>query len=196
MTVLNDILDFSKIEAGKLTVENESFNLHDAIWGSVELLRPRAAAKGLDLRFQYDHSAPVWVVGDASRLRQIVLNYLSNAVKFTERGEILVQVNHDPQTSGSARWIISVTDQGMGIPEEKQQSLFSKFTQADSSTSRRFGGTGLGLAICKQLAELMGGSVGLRSTPGQGSTFWVELPLPAGTSAATIVERVAATEVA
>jgi len=196
MTVLNDILDFSKIEAGKLTVENESFNLHDAIWGSVELLRPRAAAKGLDLRFQYDHSAPVWVVGDASRLRQIVLNYLSNAVKFTERGEILVQVNHDPQTSGSARWIISVTDQGMGIPEEKQQSLFSKFTQADSSTSRRFGGTGLGLAICKQLAELMGGSVGLRSMPGQGSTFWVELPLPAGTSAATIVERVAATEVA
>jgi signal transduction histidine kinase/ligand-binding sensor domain-containing protein len=187
LTVLNDILDFSKIEAGKLTVENESFDLHETIAGSVQLLRPRAQQKGSDLRFEFDGSAPTWVVGDAARVRQIVLNYLSNAVKFTERGEILVRVDYEPQPFAAAKWTISVTDHGIGIPQEKQPTLFSKFTQADSSTARRFGGTGLGLAISKQLAELMGGTVGLRSIPRVGSTFWVQLPLPIA-AAKTVAE--------
>ncbi len=175
LTVINDILDFSKIEAGKMTIASEPFDLGEMVDSAVLMLRPKAVQKGLDLQLSYDQSAPRGVIGDAARVRQILINYIGNAVKFTERGAVRVKVEYE---AGSSFWKLSVTDSGIGIPPEKQDLLFGKFVQADSSTARRFGGTGLGLAICKQLAELMGGSVGLHSVPGEGSTFWVQLPLP------------------
>jgi signal transduction histidine kinase/CheY-like chemotaxis protein len=189
LTIINDILDFSKIEAGKMTVVAEPFNLRAIVEESVRLLRPRADQKGLELRFEYDASAPRMVLGDPTRVRQILINYISNAVKFTEHGEIGVKLEYDTQCDGAPTWIVSVIDTGIGIALDKQELLFSKFVQADSSTTRRFGGTGLGLAICKQLAELMGGSVGLRSVPSQGSTFWVRLPLPLATGAVKDLDR-------
>jgi signal transduction histidine kinase/ligand-binding sensor domain-containing protein/ActR/RegA family two-component response regulator len=178
LTVINDILDFSKIEAGRMTVVREPFDLQSVVDESVQMLRPRAEQKGLDLRLDY---LPFdrWVLGDANRVRQILINYVGNAVKFTDHGRILVRVERlRISNQALADWLISVADSGIGIPSEKQALLFTRFTQADSSTAQRFGGTGLGLAISKHLAELMGGSVGLRSEPGNGSTFWVRLPLP------------------
>ena len=173
LTVINDILDFSKIEAGKLSVLREPFDLFATVEEAVQMLRPKAEQKGLAIELDYAASAPRWVIGDATRVRQILINYLSNAVKFTGRGKISVTVDY-----AEADWTIAVRDSGIGIPPDKQALLFAKFVQADSSTSRRFGGTGLGLAICKQLAELMGGSVGLNSEISRGSRFWVRLPLP------------------
>jgi signal transduction histidine kinase/ligand-binding sensor domain-containing protein/CheY-like chemotaxis protein len=178
LTVINDILDFSKIEAGKMTVVREPFNLRAVVEQSVQILRPKAAQKGIAIELEFPELAPARVMGDATRVRQILINYLSNAVKFTDHGKLRVEAACDSPESGGPVWTISVTDSGIGIPPEKQDQLFGKFVQADSSTARRFGGTGLGLAISKQLAELMGGSVGLRSAPGKGSTFWVRLPLP------------------
>ena len=173
LTVINDILDFSKIEAGKMTIVREPFELRQVVEDSVQMLRPRAAQKGLAIQLEYDSHTPVHVLGDATRVRQILINYLSNAVKFTDRGQVRVNVEY--QTP--AMCTISVVDSGIGIPVDKQEILFKKFTQADSSVMTRVAGTGLGLAICKQLAELMGGTVGLQSVLGMGSTFWVRLPL-------------------
>jgi CheY-like chemotaxis protein len=130
---------------------------------------------------EYDPLAPRAVLGDATRVRQILVNYMGNAVKFTEAGNIGIRVEYQTASAGEPQFVISVTDTGIGIPPEKQSSLFSKFVQVDSSTARKFGGTGLGLAISKQLAELMGGSVGCRSVPSEGSTFWLRLPLPLAT---------------
>ena len=178
LTVINDILDFSKIEAGKMTIACELFDVGHAVELAVSLLRQKAAQKGLDLELSFDAPGSRLVLGDAARLRQILINYIGNALKFTERGSIRVKVVRE-----DAMWTFSVTDSGIGIPPDQQNLLFHQFVQADSSTSRRFGGTGLGLAISKQLAGLMGGSVGLRSTVGQGSTFWVQLPLPAASAA-------------
>ncbi len=178
LTVINDILDFEKIEAGKLTLLGEPFDLYVTVVESLQLLRLRAVEKSLDIRFTYAPETPRMVVGDPTRVRQILINYLSNAVKFTDCGWVSVGVEYCPKTGGGADFLISVGDSGLGIPADKQPLLFGKFVQADSSTARRFGGTGLGLAICKQLAELMGGTVGMRSAPGEGSTFWVRLPLP------------------
>src|SRR5262249_4419689 len=155
-SVINDILDFEKMEAGKLTLHGEPFDLTSTVEESLRLLRARAVQKGLALRFEFPLDAPRVVVGDASRVRQILVNYLGNAVKFTEIGEIVVTVEYVAQTSAEPNWLIAVSDTGIGIPADKQAQLFTKFVQADSSTSRRFGGTGLGLAICKQLAEMMG----------------------------------------
>ncbi len=178
LTVINDILDFSKIEAGKMTIAAEPFDLSEVVDSAVLMLRPKAVQKGLDLQLFFNRSTPHVLIGDAARVRQILINYIGNAVKFTERGSVRVKVEPEP---GGPFWKLSVSDSGIGISPEKQELLFGKFVQADSSTSRRFGGTGLGLAICKQLAELMGGSVGLHSAPGDGSTFWVRLPLPVTT---------------
>ena len=178
LTVIDDILDFEKIEAGKLALAADSFDLYATVLESLQMLRPKALQKSLDVRFTYRPETPRMVVGDPSRVRQILINYLGNAVKFTERGWVSVGVEYRPETAGGADFLISISDSGLGIPPDKQPMLFAKFVQADSSTARRFGGTGLGLAICKQLAELMGGTVGLRSAPGEGSTFWVRLPLP------------------
>ncbi|MGA2595800.1 MAG: two-component regulator propeller domain-containing protein [Bryobacteraceae bacterium] len=172
LTVINDVLDFSKVEAGMLTINCEGFDLQSTIRDAVQMLRGQAEQKGLTLRLEFPPDAPRYVVGDPVRVRQIVVNYISNAVKFTETGGICVKAEYDDA------WLISVIDSGIGIPFTKQSTLFGKFVQVDSSTTRRFSGTGLGLAISKQLAELMGGSVGLRSEPGLGSTFWVNLPLP------------------
>jgi signal transduction histidine kinase/CheY-like chemotaxis protein/ligand-binding sensor domain-containing protein len=178
LAVINDILDISKIEAGKLVIESIAFDLRAEIESALELLAPRAAEKGLNLIFRYAPDTPRRLVGDAGRVRQVVLNLASNAIKFTERGQVLVEVSCLEQTQRDALIRISVQDTGIGIPEDRQTEIFHKFTQADSSTTRRYGGTGLGLAIAQQLIGLMGGMLSLKSLPGEGSTFWVELRLP------------------
>jgi CheY-like chemotaxis protein len=176
LAIINDILDFEKIEAGHLTVVREPFDLHATVKESVRMLAGKAMAKGLGTSFDYPADAPRNVIGDGMRVRQVLVNFVSNAVKFTDRGAVRVNVEY--RRDSGDEWTISVCDSGIGIDDETQARLFSKFVQADSSTARRYGGTGLGLAICRQLAELMGGSVGLRSTPGAGSTFWVTLQMP------------------
>ena len=176
LSIINDILDFEKIEAGRLTVVSEPFDLYATVEESVRMLSGRALAKGLGISFDYPENAPRNLIGDASRVRQVLVNFMSNAVKFTDRGSVRVNVRYGGQPDDE--WTIEVADTGIGIDADTQPRLFGKFVQADSSTARRFGGTGLGLAISKQLAELMGGRVGFRSMVGSGSTFWVTLPMP------------------
>jgi signal transduction histidine kinase/DNA-binding response OmpR family regulator len=178
LTVINDILDFSKIEAGKLSTESLAFDLRLVVEEVVEMLASRAEEKGLDLILQYPASAPSRFVGDAGRIRQVVTNLVGNGLKFTSKGHVLITVDYDWQDKQSAVMRVSVTDTGIGIPQEKLDRLFKKFSQADTSTTRKYGGTGLGLAISKQLVELMGGHVEVQSAVGQGSTFWFALPLP------------------
>jgi signal transduction histidine kinase/CheY-like chemotaxis protein len=178
LTVINDILDFSKIEAGKLSIEALAFDLRLIVEEVVEMLAPRADEKGLDLILQYPASAPCRFVGDAGRIRQVVTNLVGNGVKFTATGHVLIAVDYDWQDKQSAVMRISVTDTGVGVPPEKLDRLFKKFSQADTSTTRKYGGTGLGLAISKQLIEIMGGKIEVQSEEGHGSTFWFTLPLP------------------
>jgi signal transduction histidine kinase len=171
LTIINDILDFSKIEAGKMTFEKVPFDLRETVKYSVELLAPRAQAKGIALKSSLPPNVQTQLVGDPSRLRQILLNLLSNAVKFTEQGEVSLEITLLEETGDDVRLSFSVRDTGIGISEENQKKLFQSFNQADSSTTRRFGGTGLGLAICRKLVELMNGTLALISRPGEGSTF-------------------------
>ncbi len=178
LTIINDILDFSKIEAGKLTIEPHSMDLLHALEEASELITPQIQQKKLKLLLRYDPQCPRFLIGDEGRIKQIVLNYLSNAVKFTETGHILIDVSALSVTPESVRLRISVIDSGMGIPADRASVLFHRFSQAFSSSNQRFGGTGLGLAICKALSEMMGGQVGVNSEFGQGSTFWMELGLP------------------
>ncbi|SFB92414.1 Signal transduction histidine kinase [Polaromonas sp. OV174] len=172
--VINDILDFSKIESGKLDLENEPLNLLAAIEEACDIGAPRAREKGLELLVDIDDELPAWVRGDVTRLRQVLLNFVNNAVKFTEHGQVLVSARvleeFTPEQGGLIEF--RVKDSGIGIPEDRQSALFQSFAQVDASTTRKYGGTGLGLAICKRLAALMGGTVGLESVPGEGSTFW------------------------
>ena len=175
--ILNDILDFSKIEAGKLELELVDFDFASAIEGVVELLAPRASGKGIDLATYIAPNVPHCVKGDPGRLRQILLNLLGNAIKFTDVGAVTVKVTVADANDQEALLLIRVTDTGIGIAEDVRSTLFERFIQADSSTTRQFGGTGLGLAICKQLAELMGGEIGVESAPGKGSMFWVKVRL-------------------
>src|SRR5439155_23131573 len=177
LKVINDILDFSKIEARKLAIESLPSDLRLVIEEVAEMLASKADEKGLDLILQYLPSVPSRFVGDAGRIRQVVTNLVGNAVKFTQTGHVLMAVYHDWQDKQKALMRVSVTDTGIGVPPDKVELLFQKFTQADSSTTRKYGGTGLGLAISKQLIELIGGSVGLKSVVGEGSTFWFTLPL-------------------
>jgi signal transduction histidine kinase/CheY-like chemotaxis protein len=174
LAVLNDVLDLSKIEAGKLTLITEPFDLEPTIGSVVESFAVMARGKGLAFNIEVDAATAGWWEGDADRLRQIVGNLLSNAVKFTPQGEVGAKVDIEP-VSGALR--LTVRDSGVGIAPEKMPALFEKFTQADNSATRRFGGTGLGLAICRELTQMMGGSINVQSREGHGSTFVVELPL-------------------
>jgi TMAO reductase system sensor TorS len=164
LTIINDILDFSKIESGNLQLESTGFRLRDLVNGVMRLLSPRARNAGLQLLAQ--PFPDCWVVGDPTRLRQILINLVGNAIKFTEHGSITVALKN-----ADGLWHFSVEDTGVGIPLEKQDTIFNPFTQADGSISRRFGGTGLGLSICERLVEAMGGRIWLESEPGKGSTF-------------------------
>ncbi|MCZ6491327.1 MAG: response regulator [Acidobacteria bacterium] len=178
LAIINDILDLSKIEAGKLTIEPISFDLQVAVEEIVELKAVVAEDKKLDFIVRYAPDAPRHVIGDPGRIRQVLTNFVSNAIKFTEKGHVLLNVECENQGGGKARFRFTVEDTGVGIPEGKLEHIFGKFTQADASTTRRYGGTGLGLTISRQLAGLMGGAVGAESRPGKGSRFWFTLPLP------------------
>ncbi len=172
LDLINDVLDFSKIESGRLDLEKAPFSLRDLVTSSIETVLPRALERRLEILFDIDPAVPLETVGDPARIRQVLLNLMSNAVKFTRDGEIHVGVGVLPADSADgARLRIAVRDTGIGIEPAAAARLFTPFTQADASTTRRFGGTGLGLAISKRLVELMGGSIGVESTPGEGSTF-------------------------
>ena len=178
LTIINDILDFSKIEAGKLELESISFNLEKAVHNVVQLLATQAEEKGLELLLRYSIDCPKYIMGDPGRLRQILLNLTSNALKFTEKGHVLVDISCVKKTDDEAVLLFSIEDTGIGIKPKAREKLFHSFTQEDTSTTRRFGGTGLGLAICKQLVRIMDGEIGLDSIPDQGTTVWYKLTLP------------------
>jgi len=182
MTILADILDFSKMEVGKLEISAEPFELRKTVGHVVDLFKPRAKEKGLEMSVR-DTSDVAWrVVGDSTRIAQVLTNLLSNALKFTHQGHIVITADVEAVSDGEVSLRISVEDTGIGVPESKLALIFEKFVQADCTTTRRYGGTGLGLAISKQLVERMGGTIGVESQIGKGSTFWFTLRLPVDTT--------------
>ncbi|MBT9491174.1 MAG: response regulator [Paucibacter sp.] len=182
LQIVNDLLDVSKIEAGKLKLESVDFALRPLLDDAMQLLTERAGQKSIQLELHLDPQIPPYLRGDPTRLRQVLLNLVGNAIKFTERGGVTVaaSLSASLMSQGTVSIYFAVQDSGLGISEEAQTRLFQKFEQADMSTTRNFGGTGLGLSICKQLVELMGGRIGLHSKLGQGSTFYFEVPLAIG----------------
>ncbi len=172
LRIINDILDFSKIEAGRMDIEQTDFHLEDVLDNLGNLVQVKIEEKGLELLFDVDQDVPLALQGDPLRLGQILINLAGNAVKFTEQGEVVVRVEVRERTADRALLKFSVRDSGIGLTREQRDKLFQSFSQADMSTTRKYGGTGLGLAICKKLSELMGGAIGVESEPGKGSTFW------------------------
>ncbi len=197
LTLINDILDYSKIEAHKLELEHIEFDLRDELEQTVELMAEQAYAKGIDLFCSIPPTLSTRVQGDPVRLRQILTNLVSNAIKFTQQGEVVVQVALDKEEMGRMHLRFEVEDTGIGLSEANQQKIFAAFSQADSATTRQYGGTGLGLAIVKQLTALMNGRVGVVSTPGKGSLFWFTVPMDkcesASASISTAHESIAGT---
>ena len=180
LAIINDILDFSKIEAGRMELESQPFALRECVDAALNLVRARAAEKGVALTASIDADVPVAVAGDVTRLRQVLLNLLSNAIKFTDKGEVALTVRRG---SADDEVVFVVRDSGIGLSEEGLGKLFKSFSQADSSTTRIYGGTGLGLAISKRLAELMGGTMGAESAgPGRGSSFRFSIRAPAASA--------------
>jgi len=187
LALINDILDFSKIESRKLELDPIPFNLHDSLADTLKTVAVRAHEKGLELAYQISTEVPQMVIGDPGRLRQIVVNLVGNAVKFTKRGEIVLRVERDAGTSGSVDLHFAVADTGIGLAEHNREKIFQPFVQADSSMTRRFGGTGLGLAISRRLVQMMGGRIWVESELGRGSTFHftARFELPQAVAAAT-----------
>lgn len=180
--VINDILDFSKIEAGKLAIEEVKFNIDDMLNNVSNIINQKCAEKNLELLFKITNKVPSQVIGDPLRLTQILINYANNAIKFTDKGEVIIALDLEEELDNGFFVKFSVTDTGIGLKEEQRNKLFQAFQQADTSTSRKYGGTGLGLSISRQLAELMHGSVGVESEYGKGSTFWFTVKLIKDTS--------------
>jgi len=191
LELVNSVLDYSKLEAGAVQLETRAFDPGAPARAMAGLMAEQASAKGLDLAVEMvGETSPV--VGDPTRIRQVLLNLLSNAIKFTARGRVTITVDQRPAGPGQARLRLAVTDSGIGVPPDQVEHLFDRFTQADASVSRQYGGTGLGLAICKRTVELMGGTLGCDSVEGQGATFWFELILPRAEALAEEPEVVAA----
>lgn len=194
LTLLNDVLDLSKIEAGKMELESIEFDLRQTVGDAVKLLSAAAAKKQLELLCNVATRAPEYIVGDPSRLRQIIVNLIGNAIKFTDSGEIRVGVSLVPKLRGGGALRFAIADTGLGIPEEKQQHVFGAFQQSDGSTTRKYGGTGLGLSISSELVDLMGGRIWLESEVGEGTTFFFEIPLVTSDGQLTPTEKQAALE--
>jgi signal transduction histidine kinase/DNA-binding response OmpR family regulator len=177
MTIINDILDYSKIQSGKLHLEEAPFELRNCIEDALDLFAPKAIEKGIDLLYLIQPDVSPFLMGDVNRLRQIMVNLINNAIKFTEEGEIFVSIEKANESEGYQELLFSVKDSGIGIAKEKMEILFEPFTQADATTTRRYGGTGLGLAIAKHLINLMGGNIWVESEQGKGSTFFFNVKL-------------------
>ena len=177
LSIINDILDFSKIEAGKFNLELHDFDLRNLTEDSAELLAEAAQRKGLELTVSFDQSLPRAFIGDSNRLRQVLINLLNNAIKFTERGEVNLNITPGTPRDNRLGVVFTIRDSGIGIPQDVQEHIFEAFSQADGSTTRKYGGTGLGLTICNRLVQLMGGTISVQSTPGSGSTFLFEVLL-------------------
>ena len=173
LTIINNILDFSKIEADRMELEQQPFDVMQCLEQSLDLIKPSAMEKGIEVAWQIEGELPHWFIGDVTRLQQILVNLLNNALKFTEKGQVIVSLSGERLDDEKYRLHFVVRDTGLGIPSDRQERLFHSFSQVDASTSRRYGGTGLGLAISKRLVELMGGRIWAESTgvPGEGSTF-------------------------
>ncbi len=180
LAIINDILDYSKIESGRIEIEILDLSPSQLTDEVTSLLAAKARTYGTELKVDIDPEVPTWLRADPTRLRQILYNLVGNAIKFTENGTVKIREHYTPRPDGGGELKVEVSDTGIGIPPDAQSTLFERFKQADSSTTRTYGGTGLGLAISKQLVELLGGEIGVESTPGQGSTFWFTIACQPG----------------